>query len=89
MVVQLNVYELLNLLLVISVVAYILFIFVGSTYIYSIVIRIICAIIFVMINTFKIPMEISMGNSYRASILMIIIGLLVVVITSVELGKEL
>ncbi len=89
MVVSFDIYEVLSVVVLILCIAYLVFIFVGREEIYSKVIRLICAFALVVINTFKIPMDISMGNSYRNAIFMVILWLVNVVIVSIRLGDDL
>ena len=89
MVVSFDICEVLSVVGLILCIAYLVFIFVGREEIYSKVIRLICAFALVVINTFKIPMDISIGNSYINAIFMVILWLVNVVIVSIELGDDL
>lgn len=66
---------------------YLFFIFVGREKTYSIIIRLVCACMMIMINVFRIPMEISMNQSYTSSIFMIALWIINVVMASIELGN--
>ncbi len=89
MVVSFDICEVLSVVVLILCIAYLVFFFVGREEIYSKVIRLICAFALVVINTFKIPMDISIGNSYINAIFMVILWLVNVVIVSIELGDDL
>jgi hypothetical protein len=89
MVVSLDIYELLSVLGLILCIAYLVFLFVGREKIYIKVIRLICAFALVVIYTFKIPMDISMGNSYGNTIFTVILWLVNVVFSSMKLGDDL
>lgn len=89
MVVSFDICKVLSVVVLILCIAYLVFFFVGREEIYSKVIRLICAFALVVINTFKIPMDISIGNSYINAIFMVILWLVNVVIVSIELGDDL
>lgn len=86
MVVTIDTYTVLNVTILILSIVYLIFLFVGKYEIYSKVIRLICAFALVVINAFKIPMDISMGKSY--AIFMIIISLVNMVIVSIQLWQD-
>lgn len=88
MVVSINIYEVLNVAILLLAIAYLVFLFVKRNETYSIVIRLICAFALVVIEAFKMPMDISMDKSCANAIFMIILWLVNVVICSFQLGQD-
>lgn len=88
MVVSSEICLLLNVLLVIVGSIYIVFLRIKKEETYSIVIRAICALAIIVINVCKIPINISMKESYIGAILMIILGIVYLGVSSIQLGES-
>lgn len=88
MVVSSEICLLLNVLLVIVGSIYIVFLRIKKEETYSIVIRAICASAIIVINVCKIPINISMKESYIGAILMIILGIVYLGVSSIQLGES-
>lgn len=88
MVVSIDIYAVLNVVILLLAIAYVVFLFIKREETYSIVIRLICALALVVIEAFKMPMDIAMDKSSANAIFMIILWLVNAVISSILLGKN-
>lgn len=88
MVVSIDIYSVLNVAILLLAIAYLVFLFIKGNETFSIAIRLICAFALVVIEAFKMPMDIAMDKSCASAIFMIILWLVNVVITSVRLGRD-
>ena len=88
MVVSSGICLLLNTLVIIVGSIYFVFLRIKKEETYSIVIRVICAFALIVINVCKIPINISMKESYIGAIVMIVIGIVYLVVSSIQLGES-
>lgn len=88
MVVSIDIYSVLTVAILLLAITYVVFLFIKREETFSIVIRLICTFALVVIEAFKMPMDIAMDKSYANAIFMIILWLVNVVIASVQLGKD-
>ena len=73
MMVSFDIYAVLNVIELIVVLVFGVFIFVKREETYNKVIRLICVCILFLINVFQLPMEIQMEKSYALTIFLIIL----------------
>lgn len=88
MVVSIDIYSVLNVAILLLAIAYLVFLFIKREETFSKVIRLICAFALVVLEAFKMPMDIAMDKSCANAIFMIILWLVNAVISSVQLGQD-
>lgn len=86
--VSFDIYAVLNVIELIVVLVFGVFIFVKREETYNKVIRLICVCILFLINVFQLPMEIQMEKSYALTIVLIILWFVNIASIAFELGKN-
>lgn len=88
MVVSFDIYEVISVIELITLIPFGIFIFLHRNETHARVVRLVCSSLLLIFNLVQIPMEIQMGKSYVMTMVLVVMWFIYALTTTFSLGKD-